>query len=58
MRFPLTLGLFVVAPAVAIALSATPQKPVATTPPVNDGHGDYVYVPAGAFKMGDRKSVV
>lgn len=22
--------------------------------PVNDGHGDYVYVPAGAFKMGDN----
>src|SRR3569832_37456 len=21
---------------------------------VNDGHGDYLYVPAGAFKMGDN----
>jgi formylglycine-generating enzyme required for sulfatase activity len=21
---------------------------------VNDGHGDYVYVPAGAFRMGDN----
>jgi formylglycine-generating enzyme required for sulfatase activity len=42
-------------PAVAIALSAAPQKPAApATPPVNDGHGDYVYVPAGAFRMGDN----
>ena len=23
-------------------------------PPVNDGYGDFVYVPAGAFKMGDN----
>jgi formylglycine-generating enzyme required for sulfatase activity len=26
----------------------------AAPPTVNDGHGDYVYVPAGAFKMGDN----
>ena len=26
----------------------------ALPPVVNDGHGDYVYVPAGAFKMGDN----
>lgn len=42
-------------PAVAIALSAAPQKPPAPAmPPINDGHGDYVYVPAGAFRMGDN----
>ena len=33
-------------------------KPAATAgsaaPTVNDGHGDYVFVPAGAFKMGDN----
>ncbi len=33
----------------ACALSATKPGEV-----VNDGHGDYVYVPAGAFKMGDN----
>src|SRR6185295_2418821 len=26
----------------------------ATLPPVNDGYGDMVYVPAGAFRMGDN----
>ena len=25
-----------------------------TQPPVNDGYGDFVYVPAGPFKMGDN----
>ncbi len=25
-----------------------------TQPPVNDGYGDFVYVPAGSFKMGDN----
>jgi sulfatase modifying factor 1 len=28
--------------------------PAGAPPMVNDGHGDYVYVPAGAFKMGDN----
>lgn len=36
--------------AAAAALSSPPAAP--TT--VNDGHGDYVYVPAGAFRMGDN----
>ena len=26
----------------------------APSPVVNDGYGDYVYVPAGAFRMGDN----
>lgn len=43
------LGLAAAAGA-AILLSA-PAGPPQT---VNDGHGDYVYVPAGAFKMGDN----
>jgi formylglycine-generating enzyme required for sulfatase activity len=32
------------------------SKPAARAlpPPVNDGYGDYVYVPAGSFKMGDN----
>jgi len=34
--------------------SAEPRRAVsAAAAPVNDGHGDYVYVPAGAFEMGD-----
>src|SRR5262245_50030406 len=32
--------------------SATPPAKVAKT--VSDGYGDYVYVPAGAFRMGDN----
>ena len=28
--------------------------PAAPPPVVNDGHGDYVYVPAGSFHMGDN----
>src|SRR5436853_6711922 len=27
--------------------------PASAPPVVNDGHGDYVYVPAGSFHMGD-----
>jgi formylglycine-generating enzyme required for sulfatase activity len=32
------------------------SRPTSASPPavVNDGHGDYVYVPAGAFRMGDN----
>lgn len=32
------------------ALSAAPAAP----PVVNDGYGDYLYVPAGSFRMGDN----
>ena len=41
---------FLVAMAILIpvAIAATPPKVV------NDGYGDLVYVPAGAFKMGDN----
>src|SRR5262245_14847973 len=41
------LGLLLVAAASRPASRALPSV-------VNDGHGDYVYVPAGAFKMGDN----
>lgn len=38
--------------------TAKPITPLKTTlssvAPVNDGHGDYVFVPAGAFTMGDE----
>jgi formylglycine-generating enzyme required for sulfatase activity len=44
MRFHALLGLLLLAGA---AKAAAP-------PVVNDGHGDYVYVPAGSFKMGDN----
>src|SRR6185503_9728289 len=33
--------------------SSKPGRAVASVAQVNDGHGDYVYVPAGAFEMGD-----
>jgi formylglycine-generating enzyme required for sulfatase activity/acetyl esterase/lipase len=33
--------------------STKPGRALAASPPVNDGYGDYVYVPAGAFEMGD-----
>jgi formylglycine-generating enzyme required for sulfatase activity len=44
------LGAAVIACAVAIDLSARSAPPAT----VNDGYGDYVYVPAGAFRMGDN----
>ena len=34
----------------AILISA----PAGSPPVVNDGHGDFVYVPAGSFRMGDN----
>ena len=34
--------------------SAVSAAGAALPPVVNDGHGDYVYVPAGAFRMGDN----
>ena len=42
-------------PAPTAAAPAAPKRTAAQAPKtVNDGHGDYVYVPAGAFAMGDR----
>jgi formylglycine-generating enzyme required for sulfatase activity len=45
-------------PIVAIALAAgaavLTSAPAVHPPVVNDGHGDYLYVPAGTFKMGDN----
>src|SRR5579871_2959 len=37
----------------ALLLSIQAMRPPASAP-VNDGYGDYVYVPAGAFRMGDN----
>ncbi len=37
----------------APARAALPSKKVAPVAAVNDGHGDYLYVPKGAFTMGD-----
>src|SRR5206468_4090223 len=39
---------------VLFSLQALRTAPAAAPPTVNDGHGDYVYVPAGAFRMGDN----
>jgi formylglycine-generating enzyme required for sulfatase activity len=44
-----TLGLLLAGG--VVALMSAPAGPPAV---VNDGHGDFVYVPAGAFKMGDN----
>src|SRR5580692_5226290 len=40
----------------AFLISAGTLQPASSTAPhvVNDGYGDFVYVPAGAFKMGDN----
>jgi formylglycine-generating enzyme required for sulfatase activity len=42
-------------PATAAIESRAPARRAARAPKtVNDGYGDYVYVPAGSFEMGDR----
>src|ERR1017187_10573098 len=43
-------------PGVALLMAALLLRstPAGAPPVVNDGHGDYVYVPAGAFRMGDN----
>jgi formylglycine-generating enzyme required for sulfatase activity len=39
----------------SVRSDSAPGAPVAKAPKVvNDGHGDYLYVPAGPFKMGDN----
>jgi formylglycine-generating enzyme required for sulfatase activity len=43
-------GFLPLAEAGAAARAVKPSAPPRT---INDGHGDYVYVPAGAFRMGD-----
>jgi len=40
--------------ALALLLSAAALQGAGQPVMVNDGYGDYVYVPAGAFKMGDN----
>jgi formylglycine-generating enzyme required for sulfatase activity len=38
----------------AVAAAGAPVRPAkAPAAPINEGYGDYVYVPAGAFKMGE-----
>jgi formylglycine-generating enzyme required for sulfatase activity len=44
------LGWFAILAPLALVTSLAAQQPPAV---VNDGHGDYVLVPAGAFRMGD-----
>ena len=39
----------------ALMVSLAAQRPLPAT--VNDGHGDYVLVPAGAFRMGDNLGI-
>ena len=40
--------------AFALLISAAAIQAVGPPAVINDGHGDYVYVPAGAFQMGDN----
>src|SRR5215471_19022284 len=50
-----SVGLAAVAPLAALCFVGTlSPAPSAAPPVVNDGHGDFVYVPAGAFRMGDN----
>jgi formylglycine-generating enzyme required for sulfatase activity len=44
-------------PAAAAARGAPPRAVPAAKDAVNDGYGDYVFVPAGAFKMGDDSAL-
>lgn len=41
------------ATAAPASAGASPKRSSPSSPAVNDGYGDYVYVPAGTFKMGD-----
>jgi formylglycine-generating enzyme required for sulfatase activity len=38
----------------ALILAASPRSTPESGARINDGYGDYVYVPAGAFEMGDH----
>ena len=40
--------------AVAILVEGVQSAPAADSKVVNDGYGDFVYVPAGSFRMGDN----
>ena len=40
--------------AFALLISAAAIRAAGPPAVINDGHGDYVYVPAGAFQMGDN----
>ena len=48
----LRVGSFLPVAGAAVGAPARDQKAPATAVPVNDGYGDYVFVPAGPFKMG------
>src|SRR5215467_10624343 len=49
MRLPVVAGSILLLAALVLV-----SAPAGTPTVVNDGHGDYVYVPAGAFRMGDN----
>src|SRR5437016_214868 len=40
--------------ALLLSVEVLRTAPAGSPPVVNDGHGDYVYVPAGAFRLGDN----
>jgi sulfatase modifying factor 1 len=53
LRFTVRRRALASAAILVLVRSLTPAAPAAP-PVVNDGHGDYVYVPAGVFRMGDN----
>jgi formylglycine-generating enzyme required for sulfatase activity len=44
-------------PSTGAAAGAPARTVVSPTAPINDGYGDYVYVPRGEFKMGDTQGL-
>jgi formylglycine-generating enzyme required for sulfatase activity len=46
--------LVLMAAGLCLAAFSVSSHPPATQPVANDGYGDYVYVPAGPFRMGDN----
>ena len=47
------LGSYFAAASVALVILAGDSRTAASPKSVNDGHGDYVLVPGGSFRMGD-----
>jgi formylglycine-generating enzyme required for sulfatase activity len=52
----LRVGGFLSLPTADASATPGPRKPPGAVRTVNDGYGDYVYVPAGRFNMGDDSS--
>src|SRR5690348_6717358 len=54
MRKPLPRGCLAAGAVLAVvSIQVSRTAPAGPPPVVNDGHGEYVYVAAGSFRMGD-----